>query len=88
MSRNWIVSARHTDLFSEVSWNQTNVENRTELVEARKQVTIVENQLRNVRDEFDQSIALLKQKEQELHATRCQIQQKKEMLNQTEVDLR
>jgi kinesin family protein 11 len=56
--------------FSEDSWNQMNAESelrRTELVEAKKQVTIVENQLRNVRDEFDQSIALLKQREQELH---------------------
>ena len=51
------------DLFSEESWNQTNAENelcRMELVEARKQVTTVKNQLRNVCDEFDQSIVLLK----------------------------
>ena len=36
---------------------------RTELVAAKKEVTTVENQLRNVRDEFDQSISLLKQKD-------------------------
>jgi kinesin family protein 11 len=61
--------------FSEEPWNQMNVENElriTELVEAKKQVTIVENQLRNIRDDFDQSIALLKQKEQELYSTRNQ----------------
>ena len=84
VERNWIY-------FSEESWNQTNAENelrRTELVEARKQVTIVENQLRNVRDEFDQSIALLKQKEQELHSARSQIQQNEKMLNQREAELR
>ena len=76
--------------FSEESWNQMNVENelhRTELVEA-KEVTIVENQLRNVRDEFDQSIALLKQKEQELYFTRNQLQQEEETLQQKEVELR
>jgi kinesin family protein 11 len=77
--------------FSEESWNQMNLENelrRTELVEAKKQVTIVENQLRNVRDEFDQSIALLKQKEQELHSTRNQLQQREETLQQREAELR
>jgi len=77
--------------FSEESWNQMNIENelrRTELVEAKKEVTIVENQLRNVRNEFDQSIALLKQREQELHFTRNQLQLKEEALQQREVELR
>jgi kinesin family protein 11 len=41
-----------------------------------------------VRDEFDQSIALLKQREQELHATRNQLHQKEEMLQQKAVELR
>jgi hypothetical protein len=36
---------------------------RTKLVAAKKEVTIVENQLRNVHDKFDQSIVLLKQKD-------------------------
>lgn len=77
--------------FSEDSWNQMNAESelrQTELAEAKKQVTIVENQLRNVRDEFDQSIALLKQKEHELHSTRGQLQQKEETLQKREVELR
>jgi len=50
--------------------NAENELRRTELVEAGKRVTIVESQLRNVRDELDQSIAPLKQKEQELYSTR------------------
>jgi len=76
--------------FSEESWNQMNAENelrRTELVEAGKRVTIVENQLRNVRDEFDQSIAVLKQREQELHSAKNQLQQKEETLQLKEVEL-
>jgi kinesin family protein 11 len=76
--------------FSEESWNRINADNelrRTELVEAKKQVTIVENQLRNVRDEFDQSIALLKQREQELSSTKSRLQQKEETLQQREVEL-
>jgi hypothetical protein len=32
-------------------------------VAAKEEVTILENQLRNVRNEFDQSIVLLKQKD-------------------------
>jgi len=70
-----LLAVREKDViyFSEESWNQMNFENelcRTELVEAKKEVTIVENQLRNVRDKFNQSIALLKQKEQKLYFTR------------------
>lgn len=75
--------------FSEESWNQMNVQNelrQTELVEAKKQVVIVENQLRSVRDEFDQSIARLKIKEQELYATKSQLQQKEEILQQREIE--
>lgn len=76
--------------FSEESWVKMTIENelrQTELVEAKKQVTIIENQLRNVRDEFDQSIALLKLKEQELQTTRSHLQQKEETLRQREVEL-
>ena len=75
--------------FSEETWNQMTKENelrQTELVEAKKQVDIIENQMRNVRDEFDQSIALLKRKEEELQHTRSGLQQKEETLRQREVD--
>ncbi len=76
--------------FSEESWNKMTVENelrQTELVEAKKQVSIIENQLRNVRDEFDQSIALLKLKEQELQTTKSHLQQKEETLRQRDTEL-
>ena len=76
--------------FSEESWNQMNTENelrQTELVEAKKQVTIIENQLRVVRDEYDQSIAVLKKKEHELQLTKASVVQKEEELQQREVEL-
>ena len=76
--------------FSEESWNQMNTENelrQTELVEAKKQVTIIENQLRVVRDEYDQSIAVLKKKEHELQLTKASVIQKEEELQQRKVEL-
>ena len=76
--------------FSEESWNQMNTENelrQTELVEAKKQVTIIENQLRVVRDEYDQSIAVLKNKEHELQLTKASLVQKGKELQQREVEV-
>ena len=76
--------------FSEESWNQMNTENelrQTELVEAKKQVTIIENQLRVVRDEYDQSIAVLKNKEHELQLTKASLVQKEKELQQREVEV-
>ena len=59
--------------FSEETWNQMTVAQElrlTELEEAKKQVEIVENQMRAVREEFEQSIGLLKMREGELSETR------------------
>ncbi|OCH94988.1 kinesin-domain-containing protein [Obba rivulosa] len=59
--------------FSEESWTQMTVEKElreTEAQEAKKQVEIVEGQLRNLREEFDQSIALLRARDGELKDTR------------------
>ena len=38
-------------------------------METKKQVEIVENQMRNVHDEFDKGIALLKRREEEIQDT-------------------
>lgn len=70
-----LVAAREKNgiFFSEETWNQMVAEqemHKTELEEARKQVQIVEGQMRSVRDEFEQSIGLLKIREGELKETR------------------
>ena len=63
-----VLAAREKNgiFFSEETWNQISAEQelrQTELDEAKKQVAIVENQLMAVRDEFDQSIGMLKKRE-------------------------
>lgn len=76
--------------FSEETWNHISAEQelqKTELDEAQKQVEIVENQLRAVRDEFDQSIGLLKKRETELKDTRQQLQETEENLVQKTAEL-
>ncbi|TFK29957.1 kinesin [Coprinopsis marcescibilis] len=77
--------------FSEESWKQQEVEkemHRTELTEAKKQVEIVEGQLRGVREEYDQSIGLLMQRDDELKQTKAQLGETQEKLVQREQDLR
>ncbi|PPQ94149.1 LOW QUALITY PROTEIN: hypothetical protein CVT25_008017 [Psilocybe cyanescens] len=59
----------------------------TELVEAKKQVTVIGNQMGAVRDEYDQSIALLKSREEELDETRIILKQTENVLCQLEADL-
>lgn len=76
---------------SEETWNQLNKESElkeTELLEARKQVEIIENQMRNVRDEYDQSIALLKRREEELHETTTTLHATERILREREVELK
>uniref|UniRef100_A0A8H7Y5S6 Kinesin motor domain-containing protein n=1 Tax=Psilocybe cubensis TaxID=181762 RepID=A0A8H7Y5S6_PSICU len=76
--------------FSEETWKQRVAESElreTELIEAKKQVTIIENQMRAVRDEYDQSIALLKRREEELEETRGVLKQTENNLRQREVEL-
>ncbi|KAG6909696.1 hypothetical protein DXG01_015897 [Tephrocybe rancida] len=63
--------------FSEETWNQMIADQelqKTELTEAQKQVEIVEGQMRGVRDEFEQSIGLLKIREGELKDTRRKLE--------------
>ena len=58
---------------SEETWNRVMTEQelrQTELEEAKKQVEIVESQMLNLREEYDQSIALIKKKDMELRETK------------------
>ena len=64
------VACKKNGIFSsEETWNHLSAEQElqeTKLMEAKKQVEIVENQMRNIHDEFDKSITLLKSREEEL----------------------
>ncbi|KAH7926333.1 kinesin-domain-containing protein [Leucogyrophana mollusca] len=80
-----VLAAREKNgiFFSEETWNQLSAEQelkQTEMEEAKKQVEIVESQLRSVREEFEQSIALLMKRDGELKET-------KEKLKETEGEL-
>lgn len=76
--------------FSEETWNQMTMEQElrsTELEEAKKQVEIVENQMRAVREEFEQSIGLLKMREGELSETREKLKDVEFALGRKEEEL-
>ncbi|CAL1704444.1 unnamed protein product [Somion occarium] len=80
-----VLAAREKNgiFFSEETWQQMTIEQElkeTEMQETKKQVEIVENQLRNVREEFEQSIGLLMKRDGELRET-------KEKLMETESEL-
>ncbi|KAJ7709881.1 P-loop containing nucleoside triphosphate hydrolase protein [Mycena rosella] len=80
-----VLAAREKNgiFFSEETWLQLSAEQemrQTELDEAKKQVEIVEGQMRTVRDEFEQSIALLKKREGELKDTRDQLKETEDVL--------
>ncbi|KIY61043.1 kinesin-domain-containing protein [Cylindrobasidium torrendii FP15055 ss-10] len=81
-----VLAAREKNgiFFSEETWNQISAEHemqKTELKEAKEQVEVTEGRLRAVREEFDQSIGLLKLREKELADT-------KTSLASTETDLK
>ncbi|KAF9464724.1 kinesin 2 [Collybia nuda] len=76
--------------FSEETWNQMTMEQElrvTELDEAKKQVGIIETEMRAVRDEFEQSIGLLKIREGELKETREKLFVTEKSLGKTENEL-
>ena len=80
-----VLAAREKNgiFFSEETWNQLSAEQelrRTEMEEAKKQVEMVESQMRSVREEFEQSMALLMKTDGELKET-------KEKLTETEGEL-
>uniref|UniRef100_D8PT11 Kinesin n=1 Tax=Schizophyllum commune (strain H4-8 / FGSC 9210) TaxID=578458 RepID=D8PT11_SCHCM len=61
---------------------------QTEMEEARKMIEITEGQLRSVREEFEQSIALLMKREEELEQTRGELKETTETLQTREGELR
>ena len=77
--------------FSEDSWAQHTKEDelrQTELVEAKKQVEIVEKQHRDVQEELDQSIGMLKQREAELKGTKEKLQVAERGLVEKDMELK
>ncbi|KAF7363485.1 Kinesin motor domain-containing protein [Mycena sanguinolenta] len=87
-----VLAAREKNgiFFSEETWLQLSAEQemrQTELEEARRQVEIVEGHMRTVRDEFEQSIALLKKREGELNDTRTQLQETEVALDRKSAEL-
>ncbi|KAG5645219.1 hypothetical protein DXG03_006636 [Asterophora parasitica] len=87
-----LVAAREKNgiFFSEETWTQMTAEQElrvTELEEAKKQVEIVEGQMRGVREEFEQSIGLLKIREGELKDTRKKLQDTEFTLGRKEEEL-
>ena len=84
-----LVAAREKNgiFISEETWNQMNTEQElkaTELEEAQKQVQIVESKMRVVREEFDQSIGLLKIRDAELKETRKHLQDAEQIIETKE----
>jgi kinesin family protein 11 len=76
--------------FSEQTWNQMTIEQElrsTELEEAKKRVEIVENQMRGVQEEYEQSIGLLKTRESELGETREKLKDVENVLGQKEEEI-
>ncbi|KAK0197090.1 kinesin 2 [Armillaria mellea] len=87
-----VLAAREKNgiFFSEETWNQMTAEQElrdTEIVEARKQVEIVEGQMKVVREEFEESIGRLKLRETELKDTREHLRTTEEVLEETKTEL-
>lgn len=75
---------------SEESWQEMTASQElkdTEAQEARKQVDILEGQLRHVREEFEQVMALLMRKDGELTETKEKLRQKETELDTTKGQL-
>ncbi|KAG8217543.1 P-loop containing nucleoside triphosphate hydrolase protein, partial [Butyriboletus roseoflavus] len=88
-----VLAAREKNgiFFSEETWNQLSAEQelrQTEIEEAKKQIEIVESQLRSVREEFEQSIALLMKRDGELKETKESLKETKEELEVKEGQLK
>ncbi|KAI0703611.1 P-loop containing nucleoside triphosphate hydrolase protein [Cytidiella melzeri] len=77
--------------FSEETWQRMTAEQElkdTEMQEAKKQVGMIESQLRNVREEFEQSMALLTKRDGELKETKDKLQKTESDLAVTEGELK
>jgi kinesin family protein 11 len=88
-----VLAAREKNgiFFSEETWNQLSAEQemrQTEMEEARKQVEIVESQMRAVREEFEQSIALLMKRDGELRETKERLKETEEVLEVKQDELK
>ncbi|KAF8447950.1 P-loop containing nucleoside triphosphate hydrolase protein [Boletus edulis BED1] len=88
-----VLAAREKNgiFFSEETWNQLSAEQelrQTEMEEARKQIEIVESQLRNVREEFEQSMSLLMKRDGELKETKECLKETKGVLEVKEGQLK
>ncbi|KAG1853753.1 P-loop containing nucleoside triphosphate hydrolase protein [Suillus subalutaceus] len=88
-----VLAAREKNgiFFSEETWNQLTTEQelrQTEMEEAKKQVEIGESQLRSVREEFEQSIALLMKTDGELKQVKGQLKEVEGELEVKEGQLR
>ena len=80
-----VMAAREKNgiFFSEENWNKINAEHElkvTEAEESRRQIEVIEGQLKAVREEFEQSISLLMKTDGELKET-------KEKLEHTEKEV-
>lgn len=76
--------------FSEETWAQINTEHelrQTEVEEAKKQVEMIESQIRSVREEFEQSIALLMKTDGELKSTKEKLRTREGELHEKEEEL-
>ncbi|KAI0054098.1 kinesin-domain-containing protein [Auriscalpium vulgare] len=77
--------------FSEDTWNQMSAEHeiaRTEMEESKRQVEIVESQLRSVREEFEESMNMLMKRDGELKETRERLVETTEVLGIRETQLK
>ncbi|TFY82626.1 hypothetical protein EWM64_g1392 [Hericium alpestre] len=88
-----VLAAREKNgiFFSEDTWNQMTVEQelaRTEREEAKRQVEIVESQLKSVRDEFEESMKLLMTRDGELKETREKLTETEDVLVYKEGELK
>lgn len=88
-----VLAAREKNgiFFSEETWNQLSADQelrQTEMEEAKKQIKIVESQLRSVREEFEQSIALLMKRDGELKETKERLKETKGELEVKEGQLK
>jgi kinesin family member 11 len=88
-----VLAAREKNgiFFSEDTWNQMSAEQeltKTEMEEAKRQIEIVENQLKSVREEFEESMKLLLQKDGELRDTRAELRETDRVLEDKTVELK
>lgn len=84
-----VLAAREKNgiFFAEETWAQLQQEHelrRTEVADAKKKVADVETEMRAVREEFDQSIGMLRMRDKELKETKGRLQGTQDALNEKE----